>query len=329
TIIRKYSYIAFLLHRIIIEIKAYQITRVNELSNTDALSLDFYNDPMQQKSYVAVFSNYRGYLLNRIKNQLIFAFLLFAAIGSSFYLIYKNWRKQKELIDLKNDFISNVTHELKTPISTVSVALEALSNFDVLKNKAMTKEYLEISRKELNRLKILVDKVLKMSIFEKGASKLQIEKLRMDTLLEEVLASMKIQFEKEKAAVQKEIVGQDFSVQADKIHLTNVLYNLLDNAIKYCREHPIISIRLEEAEDAIHLYIKDNGIGIDKEDQGKVFKRFFRVPSGDTHDVKGHGLGLSYVASVIDKHKGNIHLTSRLNQGSTFHIRLNKSLDEN
>ncbi len=303
----------------------YELKKIAHGDPQNGITVEFYHHPMENQVYAAIFPNYLGYILSRMMSTILFACLLFTAISLSFYMIYSNWRKQQNLIKIKNDFISNATHELKTPISTVSVALEALSNFDVLKDKAKTKEYLQISQKELNRLKILVDKVLKMSIFEKGASKLIIEKLQIDDLVEEVLESMKIQFEKEKATVRKEVFGQDFSVEVDKVHLTNVIYNLLENAIKYCKKDPKIGIRLEASKDAIDIFIKDNGIGIGEENQRKVFNRFFRVPSGDTHNVKGHGLGLSYVASVINQHHGTIKLASSSEEGSTFHIRLNKS----
>ena len=180
----------------------------------------------------------------------------------------------------------------------------------------------------MGRLKILVDKVLKMSIFEKGASKIYIEKINFNKLIDEVLNSMKIQFEKENTLVNKEVKGEDFTIEADKIHLTNVIYNLLDNAIKYSETDPQIDIKLEESNGHVDLYLKDNGIGIPKADQSKVFQRFYRVPTGDTHNVKGHGLGLSYVSSIIEQHGGKINLESDLEKGSIFHIRLNKSHDK-
>ena len=131
-------------------------------------------------------------------------------------MAYSNWREQQRLVDIKNDFISNVTHELKTPISTVSVALEALSDFDVLEDKMKAREYIHISQKELSRLGILVDKVLKMSIFEKGAAKFYKEKLDVKLLMEEVLSSMKVQFEKQNAEVDLKVTGTDFEIEADK-----------------------------------------------------------------------------------------------------------------
>jgi two-component system, OmpR family, phosphate regulon sensor histidine kinase PhoR len=217
--------------------------------------------------------------------------------------------------------VSNVTHELKTPISTVSVAIEALSNFNVLQNPAQTKEYLEISKNELNRLTILVDKVLKMSIFEQKDLALKTEPINFKSLIENVLATMKLQFEKYHAQVDFDFTGNHFSLEGDAIHLTNVVYNLLENALKYSSE-PIISIRLAEENQSICLKIQDNGIGISEEYLPKIFDKFFRVPTGNVHNTKGYGLGLSYVKSVVEKHKGTIAVTSKTGTGSCFIINL-------
>jgi signal transduction histidine kinase len=303
---------------------SYEIVKLGNEDKLGGLVVDFYQMPMQSSAYAASFSNYFRFVLSRMKYDILFALILFSAISISFYMIYSNWREQQKMIEIKNDFISNVTHELKTPISTVSVALEALSSFDVIKDKEKTKEYLLISKKELDRLKILVDKVLKMSIFEKGVAKLKLEELPLNILLTDVLSTMKVQFENKKAVVTTEFKGSNFDVLIDKIHMTNVIYNLLDNAIKYCTAIPKIHITLEESNGVVDLHIIDNGVGISEEEQSKVFQRFYRVPTGDTHNIKGHGLGLSYVASVIKQHKGIIKLKSRQNAGSNFHIRLNK-----
>ncbi len=302
----------------------YEILKLEIGESGPDISVGFYSNPKDLVFYAAHFGQFRNFALGRLMPNILFAILLFGAIATSFYLIYSNWRRQQRLVDIKNDFISNVTHELKTPISTVSVALEALSDFDVLDDKARAKEYIQISKKELSRLGILVDKVLKMSIFEKGATKFHLEELNAKALIEDVLSSMKVQFEKERAEVDLVTSGNDFKVEADKIHLTNVIYNLLDNALKYNQSKPKISLVVTDLSDAVEIQIIDNGIGINKSDQGKIFDRFYRVPTGDRHDTKGHGLGLSYVASVIEQHGGKIDLESELGKGSRFTIRLNK-----
>ncbi len=268
-------------------------------------------------TYQANFDNFRWFLTKKIIPQILFSFFLIAITTISFLLIFRNLQQQRRLTELKNDFVSNVTHELKTPISTVSVAIEALSNFNVLQNPAQTKEYLEISKNELNRLTILVDKVLKMSIFEQKDLALKIEILDFKSLVENVLATMKLQFEKYHAQIDYDFLGNYFTLEGDVIHLTNVVYNLLENALKYS-PNPLISIRLTEENQEIKLAIQDNGIGISEEYLPKIFEKFFRVPTGDVHNTKGYGLGLSYVHSVVEKHNGTIQVSSKIGEGSCF-----------
>ncbi len=271
-------------------------------------------------TYTAVFSGYEGFLLKKIVPQSLFSFFLLAITGLAFGAISRNLRQQRRLTELKNDFISNVTHELKTPIATVSVAIEALQNFGAAQNPQQTKEYLEISKSELNRLTLLVDKVLKMATFEQQGLSLSLETIDLAEVIQLVLNSMKLQFEKYGAKVEFEKVGASFLIPADKIHLTNVIYNLLDNALKYSESNPYISLFLKETENEIALSVSDTGIGIPKEYLDKIFDKFFRVPTGDTHDVKGYGLGLNYVSSVIKQHRGRIKVESELDKGSVFTI---------
>ena len=242
-------------------------------------------------------------------------------------MIWQSLEKQRKLTELKNDFISNVTHELKTPITTVGVAIEALSSFNAMENPARSKEYLDISKHELNRLTILVDKVLKMSLFEKKEPELKIEQFDINLLINEVLGSMKLQFEKFAAKVNFQTKGNTFFLEGDRIHLTSVIYNLIDNALKYSPENPEIDLMLEEENNQIKFSVKDKGIGISSDYMGKIFDKFFRVPSGDLHDIKGHGLGLSYVAGVVNKHHGKITVDSKKNIGTQFTISLPKQYD--
>lgn len=271
-------------------------------------------------TYTAVFSGYEGFLLKKILPQSLFSFFLLAITGLAFGAIYQNLRQQRRLTELKNDFISNVTHELKTPIATVSVAIEALQNFGVSQNPEQTKEYLEISKSELNRLTLLVDKVLKMATFEQHGLTLSPETVDWAELTQLVLNSMKLQFEKYGAKVDFNQIGHSFKLSADKIHLTNVVYNLLDNALKYTENRPKIALLLQETDAELRLSVKDNGIGIQSEFLARIFDKFFRVPTGDTHDVKGYGLGLSYVSSVVKQHHGRIEVESEVGKGSIFTV---------
>ena len=219
-----------------------------------------------------------------------------------------------------------MTHELKTPLATVGVALEALQSFGADRDPEQTREYLAISRQELDRLSMLVDKVLKTALFEQQSLALTPEPLDAAELIQQVLGTLKPQLEKYGAECQYVAEGADFGLRADRVHLTNVLYNLLDNALKYSQGTPVIILRLREDATHIRLEVLDEGIGIPELYQQKIFEKFFRVPSGDVHNVKGYGLGLSYVASVVRQHGGSIAVESTLGHGSRFTIRLPRNL---
>ncbi|MBB5285169.1 signal transduction histidine kinase [Rhabdobacter roseus] len=277
-------------------------------------------------TYSAAFTRYQPYLLRKITPQLLFSLFLLATTALAFAVIYRNLQRQQRLVQLKNDFISNVTHELKTPIATVGVALEALQSFGVDRNPEQTREYLAISRQELDRLAMLVDKVLKTALFEQQSLALAPEPLDAAELVQQVLGTLRPQLEKYNAQYQYVPEGSDFGLRGDRIHLTNVLYNLLDNALKYSPSTPIITIRLWEDATHLRLEVLDEGIGIPELYQQKIFEKFFRVPSGDVHNVKGYGLGLSYVASVVRSHGGSIEVESTLGHGSRFTIQLPRNL---
>jgi two-component system phosphate regulon sensor histidine kinase PhoR len=200
----------------------------------------------------------------------------------------------------------------------VGVAIEALKNFNAIHDPQKTKEYLDISSNELQRLGLLVDKVLKLSMFEKREIELNKENFDIRELAGEVLDTMKLQFEKNNAAINFTTAGNDFTINADKLHITSVIYNLLDNALKYRNEDPVINVHLSVQQNNIELAVSDNGIGIAPEYQSKIFDKFFRVPTENKHVVKGYGLGLSYVSHVIAQHHGSIHVESEINKGSTF-----------
>jgi signal transduction histidine kinase len=306
-------------------------TTGKETDNED--SLIYASNPIQtthvpvgfvkRVNYQAVFGNPSWFILQRISPQIILSFIIVALTLVSFVFIYRNLLAQQRLAAMKNEFISNITHELKTPIATVNVAIEALRNFGASQSPERTKEYLDISASELQRLSLLVDKVLKLSMFENKAIELRKEIFDMRELLHEVLATMKLQFDKRHAKVHVTAEGESFLLYADKLHITSVMYNLLDNALKYSKEQPEISISLTRKNDHVHLTVADNGIGIPAEYTDKVFDKFFRVPTGNVHNTKGYGLGLSYVAHVVDKHDGRISVQSEVNKGSIFIVTLN------
>jgi two-component system, OmpR family, phosphate regulon sensor histidine kinase PhoR len=252
------------------------------------------------------------YLLKRIASPLLFSVFLIGLTILSFVLLYRNMKKQQRLAELKNDFISNITHELKTPIATVGVAIEALKNFNAMQSPERTKEYLDISSNELNRLNLLVDKVLKLSMFEKKEIQLNLEALDLRSLADEVLASMRLQLEKKNASVVLTHTGNT-SMMGDRLHLLSVVFNLVDNALKYSPENPDIKIAVEEKENNVELRVADNGVGIPDEYKTKVFEKFFRVPAGNVHNIK------------VNKHGGTIAAKNNEDGGTTFIISLPKN----
>ena len=243
----------------------------------------------------------------------------------SFSLLYRNLQRQRKLTEIKNEFISNITHELKTPIATVGVAIEALRNFNAINDPQRTKEYLDISQNELVRLSLLVDKVLKLSMFEKKEIELKYESFDLKGVVDEVVSSMKLQIEKHNATVSVDVEG-DSLIQGDRLHLLSVVFNLLDNALKYGNGNTAIKFELKERGNEVELSVADNGIGISPEYKDKIFEKFFRVPLGNTHNTKGYGLGLSYVYHVIQRHKGKIEVESQPGLGSKFIITLPKTV---
>ncbi len=283
---------------------------------------EVYKDHDSGDQFALAFDKPDGYIFNKIIPEILFSLFLFTITTLAFFFIYKNLRDQQRLTEVKNDLIANITHELKTPIATVGVAIEALLNFGALDNPKRTKEYLGISQQELNRLSILVDKVLNTSLFEKGDIPLKSEPINLKLLVQGVLNSMKLQFQNKEAIINFDSTGDDFVINGDKIHLTSVIYNLVDNALKYSPLSPKLNINLKEKAGAVIFQVKDNGLGIAKEFQDKIFDKFFRVPTGNAHNIKGHGLGLNYVKKVIEKHGGQIAVHSVHGQGTEFIISL-------
>jgi len=277
-------------------------------------------DPLNR--YAAQFYEIPSFLFRQILPQVGFSVLLLLLTSLAFAVLYKSLREQQRLMTLKNEFISNMTHELKTPISTVSVALEAIQNFNGANNPALTAEYIEIARHELNRLTLLTDKVLRTSVYEEKGIAFDSEPVDLSKVVNQVLFSLKLVFEKQHATVAYKQEGQAFTVRGSEIHLTNLVFNLLDNALKYSSSNPVINIKLTAHATKIYLTISDEGIGIPREYQSKIFEKFFRVPTENIHNVKGYGLGSNYVQSVVKSHGGKIVVSSEPGKGSTFVVTL-------
>lgn len=240
------------------------------------------------------------------------------------FFAYSLWViiRQKRLSEIKNDFIGNMTHELKTPISTIALSSEVLSDPGIVREPERLRTYAGIIRSENERLRAQVERVLQLATLDRGNLALKREAVDMHRLIDDVRASFSVQVAERGGTLRADAAATRHVVTGDPVHLTNVLVNLVDNAIKYSGER--VEVEITTASDArrFELRVQDHGIGIRREDQRQVFERFYRVPTGNVHDVKGFGLGLHYVQQIVHAHGGTIALDSEPGRGSTFTIRL-------
>jgi two-component system, OmpR family, phosphate regulon sensor histidine kinase PhoR len=293
------------------------------LNNSSIHARLFPNDVVQMPYYLSVcFPNLDGYVFKNIwtLTAISLAFIL-AVIGTFFYVI-RTVIQQKQNSEIKNDFINNMTHELKTPISTISLACEALGDPELSKIENVKNRYIGIINAENKRLGLLVEEVLQSAVLDKGDFKLKREALDIHVLLADVIDKFSIQVKEKGGEISTDFSARQTSIEADQNHLSNVIYNLLDNAVKYSKESPSIKISTSNNEDNLTIAIADNGIGISEENLKKVFDRLYRVPTGNIHNVKGFGLGLSYVKIISERHGGRVYVESKIGKGSTFFIEI-------
>ena len=237
------------------------------------------------------------------------------------YIVFR----QKRLSEMKNDFINNMTHELKTPVSTISLAAQMLKDSDITKSPDVFKHISGVINDETKRLGFLVEKVLQMSLFERQKATLKLKELDANDLVISVANTFALKVEKYGGTLDVDLEAIDSAIYVDEMHITNVLFNLLDNAVKYRRQDAPLSlmVRTKNENGKLLISVEDNGVGIKKEYLKKVFDRFFRVPTGNKHDVKGFGLGLAYVRKIIEDHKGSIRAEQNTNGiGTKFIITL-------
>ena len=283
----------------------------------------FLNDTYQDPSFLRIyFPHAKRYLVTTMWVMLSISAVLILLIMYAFTHTISTIYRQKKLSLIKNDFINNMTHELKTPISTISLACEALADPDMMQSQKQMKTFVGMISTENKRLGALVENVLRSAILDKGDMVLRIESLNMHDLIKEVIKNIAIQVKKKGGTISTDLLAVSPVIQVDRIHLTNLVYNLIDNAIKYSLDNPEVTITSEDRDGGVLLTFKDNGIGISRENQKKIFDRLYRVPTGNVHDVKGFGLGLSYVQAIVERHHGEINVVSELNKGSNFIIYL-------
>jgi two-component system, OmpR family, phosphate regulon sensor histidine kinase PhoR len=268
------------------------------------------------------FPDKQNFLFRSLSYLAISSLLLTLAIVASFAITIVVMFRQKRLSEIRNDFVSNMTHELKTPISTISLASQMLSDKSIPAEIKNTDQISKIIAEECRRLGNQVEKVLQTAVFDKGKLRLRLVEVDMHEVISSVIENFSIQVKNRNGKISSALNAEDFVLYIDQVHITNVLSNLLDNAIKYCNRDPEIYIETSNRGEFFLILVRDNGIGISKADQKRVFEKFYRVPTGNVHTVKGFGLGLSYVKMIIEEHHGYVDLESELYAGSTFKIYL-------
>ena len=260
-----------------------------------------------------------------LPSSLIFSFIIIIAFTISIMMVLR----QKKISDIKTDFINNMTHEFKTPIATISLAADTIVNDKVIGDKERVGQFIRIIKDENKRMNTQVERILQMALLERKEMGLKLERLDIHQLLSKVLSNIDVQVSQMNGRIISSFNALDSDVMVDEIHFTNVFNNLLDNALKYTSKPPKIEINTSQLENGINVSFADNGIGMTKEAQLKIFDKFYRVSKGNIHNVKGFGLGLSYVKAIVEAHGGRISVKSELEKGSRFDIFIPQKLNGN
>ena len=284
----------------------------------------FRNDPQSKMGIVKVhFPDMNSYIYSSVRFMIpaiIFTVVLIITFVITLILVFR----QKRYTEIKNDFINNMTHELKTPIASISLAAQMMNDDSVTKSEQMTRHLGTVINDESKRLRFLVEKVLQMSMFDRQDTAFKKKELDLNEMVESIANNFSLRVEHTGGKIYTQIEAVDSAVYVDEVHFQNVINNLLDNAVKYRKPDSPLDIYIKTWNDDEHLYlsIRDTGIGIKKESLKRVFEKFYRVHTGNVHDVKGFGLGLAYVKNVVNLHQGEIRVDSEVGKGTTFTIKL-------
>ena len=294
-----------------------------EVQSGPKYSIPFLNDELSSVSYnlIVSFPDKQQYVLSSIIGVATLSFMLTLIVvviaTSALYQIIQ----QKKLSEIKNDFINNISHEFKTPIATINLALDAISSSTKnLNDKSIS--YLGMIREENSRMLSQVENILRISQLEKSSNPFDMEEIDIHEVIEDAIEHVKLIVESKKGSIDLSLKAVDSNISGNSNHLENIIINILDNAVKYSKENPKIVVSSTNINKDIRLCIEDNGIGMDKNTQKLIFEKFYREQNGDIHNIKGHGLGLSYVKKIIDFHNGKILLESEKGTGTKFYITL-------
>jgi two-component system phosphate regulon sensor histidine kinase PhoR len=299
------------------------VTDPEDIRNNGIQAELFPSDLLGTDNFMIInFPNKNSYLIQQIWLPLMSSLLFLIIIIMCFVYAIKVIIKQKKLSEIKNDFINNMTHEFKTPIATVSLAVEALQDPELVNQDTFRKRYMGVIKDENQRLGAQVEKVLQAAALDKNEFKLKIEPINIVEHIKSAQTHFELLVEKRGGSMEVNVEIKNPCIEADSFHLSNILNNLLDNANKYAKKAPQIQIDAKDTDNQIIVSVKDKGIGMAKDTLKRIFDKFYRVPTGNVHDVKGFGLGLAYVKKMVEAHKGTITVDSELDKGSNFTIHL-------
>lgn len=279
--------------------------------------------PLRYADRLLIYFPYeKRFLVSQLWDLLAISIFLVIIIILSFSATIFTIIRQKKLSEMKNDFVNNMTHEFKTPISTIGLACEALRDKDIQKSDGLYSTYISMIDEENKRLGTMAEQILQSAVIEKGQLILKNETIDIHDIINDCVASKSLQANKKNGKIVCELHAEDHQIFADPIHMTNVVLNLIDNAIKYSEDNLLIEIKSRNIPNAFEFSVQDNGIGISSSNQKRIFEKLYRVPTGNIHNVKGFGLGLNYVKAIVEQHGGTINLDSELKKGTIFYIRL-------
>lgn len=266
--------------------------------------------------------NYKSFALQSLKWSFVTAIFFSIIILAAFYLTVRTMLRQKKLGEIKNDFINNMTHEFKTPIATISLAVDAMRNEKVISDREKLGYFNSIIKEENQRMNRQVETILKASQLEKQEVDLNLQPVHVHEVVKEVVDNFVLQLEDKKGKVELSLGAQNDLINADEVHFSNLVNNLVDNAVKYAKEKvpPVIKLTTQSNDKIFTIKIEDNGIGMNRDSLKRIFEKFYRAHTGNVHNVKGFGLGLSYVKTMVEAHHGDIKAESTLGKGSSFTI---------
>ncbi len=298
-----------------------------DIPNSYNIGLANDKSAMQQEVLYLSVPEDKGIIIREMGWMIIVSIVFTTIIVLAFAVTVRTLFNQKKLSEIKSDFINNMTHELKTPLATISLAIDALTNEKVIHDADKIKIYSSMIKEENKRMNKQVEKILQAARLEKEEIKLNIQKLDTHQIISKVAENMLLQIQEKNGTLSLNLTATNHIIDADDVHFSNIIFNLLDNAMKYSKEAPHIEVQtLNTGNGMLSIKIKDNGIGMDKETQSRIFEKFYRAHTGNLHNVKGFGLGLSYVKAIVDAHSGKIKVESVVGKGSTFTVILPTSL---